>query len=291
MSLRDGGPRYPVTLASMPTAAASSGATFRVGGHFYFSDGTTIYQLDQSAKIRTVTASTAIAVDDRNLFVDSSSDLDVSIPDNATAAIPVGTRVTIGKLGTGRLQVSIMNGLVTLLGTPLIGGISAELRTKGSTATLLKVATNTWLISGDLGRDAYFEATSGDGSGATYATVSGNGFNLVPLQNLVEATGGFSMSSSIVTIPANGRYDVRASVRLYDNECSNVRSLGKGVATTQADYPKFAWENNSLLRYTSQWSTIQTWSSGDQVRLFIYSDGYDAPLSGAALSIHLVERL
>jgi hypothetical protein len=69
----------------------------------------------------------------------------ITVPTNATTAFPVGTSIDFYQAsGTGANFVAA-DGTVTILRTP-----GLTLRTTHSSATLTKVATNTWLLAGDL---------------------------------------------------------------------------------------------------------------------------------------------
>jgi hypothetical protein len=69
----------------------------------------------------------------------------ITIPTNATTAFPIGTSIDFYQAsGTGGNFVAA-DGTVTILRTP-----GLTLRTTHSSATLTKVATNTWLLAGDL---------------------------------------------------------------------------------------------------------------------------------------------
>ena len=69
----------------------------------------------------------------------------ITIPTNATTAFPIGVSIDFYQAsGTGANFVAA-DGTVTILRTP-----GLKLRTTFSSATLTKVATNTWLLAGDL---------------------------------------------------------------------------------------------------------------------------------------------
>ena len=69
----------------------------------------------------------------------------ITIPLNATTAFPIGTSITFYQAsGTGANFFPVDAG-VTILRTP-----GLTLRTTHSSATITKVATNTWLLAGDL---------------------------------------------------------------------------------------------------------------------------------------------
>ena len=69
----------------------------------------------------------------------------ITVPTNATTAFPVGTSISFYQAsGTGANFVPV-DVTVTILRTP-----GLKLRALHSSATLTKVATNTWLLAGDL---------------------------------------------------------------------------------------------------------------------------------------------
>ena len=69
----------------------------------------------------------------------------ITVPTNTTTAYPVGTTISFYQsAGTGG-SFAAADGTVTILSTP-----GSTLRALYSSATLTKVATNTWLLAGDL---------------------------------------------------------------------------------------------------------------------------------------------
>jgi hypothetical protein len=76
--------------------------------------------------------------------VGNSSSITVTIPTNAGVAYPVGTQITLLQTGLGQITVSGPSG-GTLNATP-----GTKLRAQWSSATLLKRATDTWVLIGDL---------------------------------------------------------------------------------------------------------------------------------------------
>jgi hypothetical protein len=68
----------------------------------------------------------------------------LTVPANSTVAWPIGSQVTILQTGSG--QTTIVAGAgVTVNGTP-----GLKLRAQWSAATLVKRATDTWVVLGDL---------------------------------------------------------------------------------------------------------------------------------------------
>jgi hypothetical protein len=133
-----------VSVVSNPTFAnvvtASSGVAF--------SDGTqtkvgvpSITTIDQKTASYTLSALTER---DSIIEISNASATTLTIPLNSSVAYPVGTTIDVIQTGAG--QVTIGNAVgVTVNATP-----GLKLRTQWSSATLLKRATNTWLVYGDL---------------------------------------------------------------------------------------------------------------------------------------------
>jgi hypothetical protein len=69
----------------------------------------------------------------------------ITVPTNATTAFPVGTSISFYQSAGAGGSFSPADGTVTILSTP-----GSTLRALSSSATLTKVATNTWLLAGDL---------------------------------------------------------------------------------------------------------------------------------------------
>lgn len=76
--------------------------------------------------------------------VSNSSAITLTIPTNASVAYPVGTQITVLQTGAGQITVAAPSG-GTLNATP-----GTKLRAQWSSATLLKRATDTWVLIGDL---------------------------------------------------------------------------------------------------------------------------------------------
>jgi hypothetical protein len=70
----------------------------------------------------------------------------IKVPTNASVAFPVGTQITILRTGGGTVEISAVNsGTTTINATP-----GNKLRAPWSSATLIKRATDTWVLIGDL---------------------------------------------------------------------------------------------------------------------------------------------
>jgi hypothetical protein len=71
----------------------------------------------------------------------------LTVASNATQALPVGTQVTISQLGAGQVTVvgASSPSPVTINATP-----GLKLRTQYSSATLIQLSTDNWLLVGDV---------------------------------------------------------------------------------------------------------------------------------------------
>jgi hypothetical protein len=76
--------------------------------------------------------------------INNASAITLTVPTNASVAYPVGTQITILQTGAGQITVADPSG-GTLNATP-----GKKLRAQWSSATLLKRATDTWVLIGDL---------------------------------------------------------------------------------------------------------------------------------------------
>jgi hypothetical protein len=99
-----------------------------------------------NSTLRTVTSSNTLIISDlaKLIVVNSSSTANITVPADNTVNFNVGDRIDFVTINTG-LVTFIAGGGVTVNGTP-----GLNLRTQYSGATLVKLATNTWVAMGDL---------------------------------------------------------------------------------------------------------------------------------------------
>jgi GTPase len=92
------------------------------------------------------TASYTIGIADAGKLVEMSnaSANNLTVPLNATVAYPIGTQINILQTGAGQTTV-VATGGVTINATP-----GLKLRAQWSSATLIKRATDTWVLVGDV---------------------------------------------------------------------------------------------------------------------------------------------
>lgn len=88
----------------------------------------------------------ALVLTDKNKLVtlDNGSAITVTIPDNSSVAFPTGAQINMVQKGTGAVSVTGASG-VTVNATP-----GLNFRAQWSAATAIKIATDTWILLGDL---------------------------------------------------------------------------------------------------------------------------------------------
>ena len=95
---------------------------------------------------QTGTTYTLVLTDANNTVVELSntSAITVTVPLESSVAFPIGAQVQLLQTNTGQVTVAGASG-VTVNGTP-----GLKLRAQWSFATLIKRASNTWVIVGDV---------------------------------------------------------------------------------------------------------------------------------------------
>jgi hypothetical protein len=122
-------------------------------GTLTFQDGSTqttaaTYDPNFVVNAQTGTTYTLVAGDAQKLVtLSNASAITLTVASNATQALPVGTQITISQFGVGQVTVvgASSPNPVTINATP-----GLKLRTQYSSATLVQVSTNNWLLVGDL---------------------------------------------------------------------------------------------------------------------------------------------
>jgi hypothetical protein len=116
-------------------ATGSTGPTGPTGATGPFGDPTLV--------INAQAGSYTLVLSDASDLVEMSGGGTLTVPTNASVAFPTGTQISI--LQTGASQVTVGGAGVTINGTP-----GLKLRAQWSAATLIKRATDTWALVGDL---------------------------------------------------------------------------------------------------------------------------------------------
>ena len=114
--------------------------------------GTTSASAALAFNAQTGTTYTFVLADADNKLVTASnaSAQTYSIPTNANVAFPVGSQINIIAIGAGQVTINaVTSGTTTVLSN---GGTAAspKLRVQYSSATCIKVATDTWYVIGDI---------------------------------------------------------------------------------------------------------------------------------------------
>jgi hypothetical protein len=80
----------------------------------------------------------------KNVELNNSNAITLTVPLNATVAFPIGTQIQLLQTSVGQVTVSPATAGVTLNGNP-----GLKLRGQWSAATLIKRASDTWVLVGD----------------------------------------------------------------------------------------------------------------------------------------------
>jgi hypothetical protein len=75
----------------------------------------------------------------------NGSAITLTVPTNASVAFPIGTQITIAQMGAGQVTVAGAAGVTVYSADSFL-----KLRAQYSSGTLIKTATNTWLLIGDI---------------------------------------------------------------------------------------------------------------------------------------------
>jgi len=104
--------------------------------------GTSIINLALNAQ--TGTTYTPVLADNGKLVtLSNASAITLTVPTNASVAYAVGAQINIQAIGAGQVTVAGDTGVT-------VNGTGTKLRVQWSAATLVKVATDTWTLIGDI---------------------------------------------------------------------------------------------------------------------------------------------
>jgi hypothetical protein len=88
--------------------------------------------------------------DNKLVTASNASAQTYSIPTNANVAYPVGAQINIIAIGAGQVTINaVTSGTTTVLSNGATAA-APKLRVQYSSATLIKVATDTWYVIGDI---------------------------------------------------------------------------------------------------------------------------------------------
>ena len=134
--------------AKAPLASPTFTGTVTLGsGGVTFADGTTstTQGVPSITTIGTqISANTTLSSGLKDQMIPVAGTVNITIPTNASVAYPVGVSIDFYQ-ASGSLAAFVAASGVTFINTP-----GLKMRATGSVATAMKVATDTWLIFGDL---------------------------------------------------------------------------------------------------------------------------------------------
>jgi hypothetical protein len=101
---------------------------------------------------QTGTTYTFVLTDSNNTLVTASnaSAQTYSIPTNASVAYPIGAQINIIAIGAGQVTINAVTSGTTAILSNGATAASPKLRVQYSSASLIKVATDTWYVIGDI---------------------------------------------------------------------------------------------------------------------------------------------
>ena len=109
-------------------------------------------KLNLSINANTATTYTFVLADNGKLVTSNNASAQtLSIPTNASVAFPVGTQINVAWItGAGQPTIqAVTSGTTTILSTGATS-TAPKLRVVNSVASCVKIATDTWLVTGDV---------------------------------------------------------------------------------------------------------------------------------------------
>jgi hypothetical protein len=116
-------------------------------GCYQRTDGTNWFDeqaLTLNAQVGTTYTLVLADANQKLVTLDNAGAITLTVPTNASVAFPIGTVISLLAKGAGQVTVAAAGG-VTLRATP-----GAKLRTQYSMASLVKIGTDEWVLSGDI---------------------------------------------------------------------------------------------------------------------------------------------
>jgi hypothetical protein len=108
--------------------------------------------INLSINANTATTYTFVLTDNGKLVTSNNASAQtLSIPTNASVAFPIGTQINVAWItGAGQPTINaVTSGTTTVLSTGATS-TAPKLRVANSVATCIKIATDTWLVTGDI---------------------------------------------------------------------------------------------------------------------------------------------
>jgi hypothetical protein len=113
--------------------------------------GTAFASASLLTNAQTGTTYTFVLGDANNTVVEfnNASAITATIPLNSSVAFPTGSQIQLLQTGAGQVSIAVASG-VTLNVNPSAGTNAGKLRGQWCFATLIKRATDTWVLVGDV---------------------------------------------------------------------------------------------------------------------------------------------
>lgn len=130
----------------------------------------------------------------------------------------------------------------------------------------------------------------GNGDGITTSQlVSAGTFTTVGLNTEIsDVSDRFNTATGIYTCAAQGLYVINARVRVVDAAVDG-RNIGLGVHTANSDGIWFQWfkvaTSGTGGRWAAAYARTALFAAGDQLRLYMYSDGGQFPINAAGMTV------
>jgi len=141
------------TAPTLGSTVINSGATVTtVAGLTLTSPVLNDPKLNLSINANTATTYTFVLTDNGKLVTSNNASAQtLSIPTNASVAFPIGTQINVAWItGAGQPTINaVTSGTTTVLSTGATS-TAPKLRVANSVATCIKIATDTWLVTGDI---------------------------------------------------------------------------------------------------------------------------------------------
>lgn len=107
--------------------------------------------INLSLNAQTGTTYTFVLADNGKLVTASNASAQTySIPTNASVAYPIGAQINIIQIGAGQVTIQAVTSGTTTVASTGASAAAPKLRAQYSSATLIKVATDTWYVVGDI---------------------------------------------------------------------------------------------------------------------------------------------
>lgn len=140
------------TITSSGTIAVDTSVTATLTGSQTLTNKTlTAPIITYSVNAQTGTTYTFVASDAGAIVTASnSSSLTYSIPTNASVPFAIGSQITVISIGTGLTTINAVTSGTTSIFSTGATAAAPKLRAQYSSATAIKIATDTWYVVGDV---------------------------------------------------------------------------------------------------------------------------------------------